>query len=177
MKMTQENKKILSLTLTLLMIALLVALFGLAYARYMSSASGTATAQVANLICKMEVESSSEDAQGNPTPFDETIIHPYCILTIKDYEGETAGTATKVTEGSLNYTVTVTPKEQDFTLPTYYWENMSTHEIINTANLQGTFTKGQAEDQQYKIVFTNAGTANITKHVNFNLTAVQARNQ
>lgn len=176
MKMTQENKKILSLTLTLLMIALLVAIFGFAYARYISSASGTAIAHTANLICKMEVQSNSEDAQGNPIVPDESIINPYCIITIKDYEGETLATATKVTEGSLTYTITVAPKENDFTLPTYYWENMSTHEIITTPNLQGSFTRGQADNQQFKIVFTNSGETNITKHVNFDLTAVQAKN-
>lgn len=163
-----NNKKALSLILTLLMIILIVVIFGLGYAKYISSTSGTITGQVAKMICTMSIESSDSE---QTTP-----INPYCIITIKDYEGTTAQTATKVTQADETFTVTVTPTEENGTLPEYYWENLSTHQISHSADLQGTFTKGQAEDQQYKIVFTNTNTSieNIQKSIKFEIIATQA---
>ena len=57
----KENKKksIFMLLLTLIMIVLLSLTFGIAYAKYLTSANGSATAQVADMICKMEIKSSS----------------------------------------------------------------------------------------------------------------------
>lgn len=175
-----EKKKINNTTISILVIILLtiivIVLGRLAYAKYIKSANGTIIASVANVICTMDVESSSEDAQGNALTPDQTTINPYCIITIKDYEGSTPQTATKITDASINYIVTVSPTNTNVTLPSYYWQNMQTQEIINTPTLQGTFTKGVAANQQFKIVFLNTNTtsAAIQEQVTFNLTAVQA---
>lgn len=171
MKKIINNKKALSLLLTLLMILLIVLIFGLGYAKYTSTASGTASGQIAKVICTMNIQTS--DSEATPP------VNPYCIITIKDYEGTTAQTATRVTEIDTAYTVTVLSADENVALPEYYWENMTTHEISHTANLQGTFTKGQAENQQYKIVFlnTNTSVANLQKSLNFEIVASQLRQQ
>ena len=177
-KANGKNNKLL-IFFTIVIIILLIITFGLAYAKYVSTANGTVTAQIANMICEMKVQSSSEDENGNPIQQDPSIVNPYCTITIKNYEGQTPATATKVTQANLNYTIKVTPKEQDFILPDYYWQNVQTGEIIHTEDLQGTCTKGQAQNQQYRIVFINTNTEieNLQKHVDFNLTAVQAKSE
>ena len=187
-----DAKKILMLSLTIAIIILLVGIAGFAYAKYVTSVQGTATSQVAKMICTMEIKSSSEDNNGNViTPSDKTIVNPYCIVTVKDYTG-TQSSPTEVTQTDVNYTVTVTPKkvngEDSFTLPAYYWYEIASPEattgtkiatstaLNSAATTAGPFQNGVAETRYYKIVFLNSGEEDITRYVDFDLNAVQANN-
>ncbi|MBR1654307.1 MAG: hypothetical protein IJ690_05095 [Clostridia bacterium] len=193
MKPNKKNdaKKVLILSLTIAIIILLIGIAGFAYAKYVTSAQGTATAQVANMICTIDVKSSSEDQSGNViNPSDQTIVNPYCIVTIKDYTGEEAN-PTAITQTDVNYTVTVTPKQvngaDSFTLPAYYWyeiaspdatsgTKIATSTALNSASTTaGSFKNGVAATRYYKIVFLNSGEEDITRYVDFDLKAVQAK--
>lgn len=193
MKNNKKNdaKKVLILSLTIAIIILLVGIAGFAYAKYVTTMQGTARAQIAEMICTIDVKSSSEDNSGNViSPSDKTVVNPYCIVTIKDYTG-TEASPTAVTQTDVNYTVTVKPKqvngEDSFTLPTYYWyeiaspdatsgTKIATSTALNSASTTaGCFKNGVAQTRYYKIVFLNSGEEDITRYVDFDLKAVQAK--
>ena len=175
----KENKKksIFMLLLTLIMIVLLSLTFGIAYAKYLTSANGSATAQVADMICKMEIKSSSENASGQViSPSDKTIINPYCIIT----------------ETDVNYVINVTPKkdnngQESFTMPAYNWYEIASPDaesgtkiatstaLSSSSTTKGNFKNKVAETRYYKIVFLNSGEQDITRYVDFELKAVQVK--
>ena len=168
---TSNNKKknIEILTLSALILLLLIVIAGTAYAKFVATANGTASAQVARLICNMNVTPCD--------PTDTEIINPYCTVTLKDFTAE--DNTEKITEASLRYTVSVSMNSNSSlaTLPAYHWENATTGQSVGTPSqpLTGTFTKGNKETQVYKVVFDNAGTE-VTAQIDFDLTAIQQSN-
>ena len=163
-----KNKKIAILSLLLILLLLIIATCGIAYSKYITTVRGTATAQVAKMICYMEVDSS--DAE-------KTIINPYCIVTVKDFN-QLQGNAQEITETDVQYTITVTPKQDEngnpFELPAYYWLDSNGTIIAHSTAVSGSFTHSNADTHEYKIVFLNNGEQDIRKYVEFNLNAVQA---
>lgn len=163
-----KRKNAAVLALTTLLLLLLIAIVGVAYAKFISSASGTASAQVANMICNLNVSPCD--------PTDPDIIDPYCTLTITDFN--TVNNQDKITEASYNYTVSVSLNQESVldTLPAYYWTDASGNPVGTPSQpLTGSFTKGSKETQTYRVYFVNAGTA-ITAKVDFDITAVQKSN-
>ena len=141
----------------------------------------------------MEVQSSSEDNNGNVIdPADATIVNPYCIITLKDYTG-TEANPTAVTQTDVDYTITVTPVQENgvdtFTMPAYNWYQIASPNattgtkvatstaLTSTTLANGNFTNGVAETKYFKIVFLNAGTADVTRYVDFQLNAFQSNNE
>ena len=77
---SNKNKNVLVISLLLVITLILIVICGIAYAKYLSTATGSATAEIAEMICTMEVKSSSEDANGNVVTIenaDKKIINPY----------------------------------------------------------------------------------------------------
>lgn len=146
-----------ALIIVLICIVLLV-VFGFAYAKYVTTKEGSATAEIANMICEMEVQASEAN---------EEIINPYCIVTVKNYNAND-----EVTETSVNFKIEITPKE-DFEIPGYYWEDENGTIVAQSTELTGSFSIDAKQTKQYKIVFLNTGEEDITKLVDFNLVAVQ----
>ena len=164
----EKKKKITILALLLILLILIITAIGVTYSKYVKTVSETATAQVAKMICYMEVDSSEAE---------KTIINPYCIVTVKDFN-QLQGNTQEITETDVQYTITVTPKVdengQPFTLPAYYWQDSNGTIIAQSAPVTGSFTHSVAATHEYKIVFLNNGEQDIKKYVEFNLQAVQA---
>lgn len=191
--MSKNNKNILVLSLSLVIILILIVICGYAYAKYLSTARGTATAEVADMICIMDIKSSSEDNNGNVVnPSDKTIINPYCIVTVKDYNGANQTNPEQITETDVSYIITVTPKKdtngvETFTMPAYNWYEITSPEAENGTKIatstaltsastsKGSFKAGVADTRYYKIVFLNSGEQDITRYVDFELKAVQVK--
>lgn len=189
----KKEKKALALAIALILIMLLVLICGIAYAKYISSASGSASAPIATMICNMDVKSSSEDNNGNViTPSDKTIINPYCIVTVKNFEGADISNPDKLTETNVHYTVTVKPKEDaqgnpTFTLPVCNWYEITSPSATTGTKIatsaaaaestavSGDFGIAQGQVKYYKIVFLNSGERDVTEYVDFELNAVQSR--
>ena len=155
-----KNKKIVKLAMILLICVILIVIFVFAYAKYTTTVTGTATAEIATMICEMEVQASEPD---------KNIINPYCMVTVKNYNKEN-----EITEIQVKYKIEVTPKG-DFTLPEYYWKNSEGIIIAQSTEVTGTFEIGAKDEEEYKIVFLNAGEEDIVRNVNFNLVAVQRK--
>ena len=188
-----KNKNVLVITLILLITLILIVICGVAYAKYLSRATGSATAEIAEMICIMDVKSSSEDNNGGViNPADKTIINPYCIVTVRDYKGATEANHGDITQTDVSYTITVTPKKDNegndtFTLPAYNWYEIASPNattgtkvatstaLTSSATSDGTFKNGVADTRYYKIVFLNSGEQDITRYVDFELKAVQAQ--
>lgn len=190
---SNKNKNVLVITLVLLITLILIVVCGIAYAKYLSTATGSATAEIVEMVCIMDVKSSSEDNNGGViNPADKTIINPYCIVTIKDYKGASEANHGDITQTDVSYTITVTPKkdnngEDTFTLPAYNWYEIESPTATSGTKLatsvaltslmssKGNFKNGVAETRYYKIVFLNSGEEDITRYVDFELKAVQAQ--
>lgn len=190
---SDKNKNVLVITLVLLITLILIVVCGIAYAKYLSTATGSATAEIAEMVCIMDVKSSSEDNNGGViNPADKTIINPYCMVTIKDYKGASEANHGDITQTDVSYTITVTPKkdnngEDTFTLPAYNWYEIESPTATSGTKLatsvaltssmssKGKFKNGVAETRYYKIVFLNSGEEDITRYVDFELKAVQAQ--
>ena len=155
-----KNTKLVKLAMILLICVILIVIFVFAYAKYTTTVTGTATAEIATMICEMEVQASEPD---------KNIINPYCMVTVKNYNKEN-----KITETQVKYKIEVTPKG-DFTLPEYYWKNSEGIIIAQSTEVTGTFEIGAKDEEEYKIVFLNAGEEDIVRNVNFNLVAVQRK--
>lgn len=164
-----KNKKLATLVISLLLLFLLIIIVGVAYAKFVMTAEGTATAQVAKMICNMNVAACDSN--------DQTIINPYCTVTLNDYN--TVNNVDKITETNVNYRVEVSPASGSTlqTLPTYYWMD-SNDNIVGSASqpLTGSFTKGNKETQVYRIYFVNAGSSNFLANIDFDLIAIQESN-
>lgn len=190
---SNKNKNVLVITLMLLITLILIIICGVAYAKYLSTATGSATAEIAEMICVMDVKSSSEDNNGDViSPADKTVINPYCIVTIKNYNGDSQANPGDITQTDVGYTITVTPKKDEngldtFTMPAYNWYEIASPDATSGTKLatsvsltssmssNGTLKNGVAETRYYKIVFLNSGEEDITRYVDFELKAVQAQ--
>ena len=155
----KKNKKIVALTLIIILVILIIILSIFAIAKYVTKKDGTTTAEIAEMICEMDVEASEASKE---------IINPYCLVNVKNYDSDN-----KVTQTDLNYTITITPKG-DFELPEYYWKDVSSDTIVaRSTAITGSFEYTVKADKQYKVVFLNPGVEDITIVVDFNLIAVQ----
>ena len=152
-----ESKK-RKIIILLIIILILFILGTIILGKYMTSKETGATMQVAKMICEMEVEESEDD---------RTIINPYCIVKVKNYDNKD-----KVTETDINFKVEVKPKD-DFVLPEYYWEDSEKTIVAQSTDVSGDFKNGVKEEKEYKIVFLNSGEEDIIEKVEFNLVAVQ----
>ena len=159
-KSENKNTKLVKLAMIALMCVFLIVIFVFAYAKYTTTVTGTATAEIANMICEMEVQVSEAD---------KSIINPYCVVIVKNYNKEN-----EITETQVKYKIEVTPKG-DFTLPEYYWKNSEGIIIAQSTEVTGTLEVGAKDEEEYKIVFLNAGEEDIVRNVNFNLVAVQRK--
>lgn len=176
-----KNATVIVLMLILIIIGIIS---GVAYSRYVSKHKGNVTAEIAKIICLMDVKSSSEDNSVNViTPADKTVINPYCIVTVKNYNGDISN-PTEVTQTDISYTITVKPKEENavptFTMPQYNWYEISspsatsgTKVATSPSELTGKLTHNSAQNKYYKIVFLNSGEQDITRYVDFEIKAVQ----
>ena len=159
-----SGKYILLASIVLAVIITLVGVFSAAYAKYITKASGNATAVIASAVCKMEV-----------VPYTgKEIVNPYCIVTVKNYDEEN-----NVSQTDLNFNVTVTPNG-DFVLPTCYWVDITDgqeNETIETTSnvIAGTLGHTTKQSKQYKIVFVNPGIEGeaLVRQLNFDLKATQ----
>lgn len=152
------NKKVIIVSTLILIMILIIILFSVGYSKYSTTSSGSSSSEVAHMICNMNVVPSEEN---------RTIINPYCIVTVRNYESDD-----KVTETDVNYTISVTPKE-DFVMPEYYWQDSSGRIVARSEEVAGKFKNGEKGQDEYKIVFMNSGEEDITRLVEFNLTAIQ----
>ena len=155
-----KNKKNKSLVLCIILIisVISISMLAIAYARYRIVLTGTASAEVAKIICELEIV---QNETNNST------INPYCNIIVKNYNNKNEYTQTKV-----KYQIEVKPKG-NFVLPNYYWEDSEGNKVAENSNVTGTFGYEQKEDKKYKIVFINSGESETTGAVDFNLIAVQ----
>lgn len=166
---TKTKKSNNLLFLIIFLILLLVCIGGAAYAKYIVTKHGSASAQVAKMICNLNVQSSSAS--------DQTIVNPYCTVTLTNFNTE--NNVDIITEASYNYTVTVSLAQGSelTTLPVYYWEDSNGNRVGTTSQpLTGTFLNSAKDTQVYKVYFVNTGSNNITADIDFNVTAVQKSN-
>lgn len=153
----KQNKKLIIAVLIVLII-LIAIIFGIGYSRYIVSLNGSSSQDIAEMICNMEVVPSEEN---------RSIINPYCIVTVKNYNSED-----KITETDVNYTIEVVPKE-DFEMPEYYWQDSEGRIIARDAEVSGNFKNQEKSTHEYKIVFKNSGEQDTIGLVEFNLKAIQ----
>lgn len=153
-----KKKKIMHISIILLILIILVVLFGIAYSKYITTKTGSATVELAQMICEMEVQSSEAN---------QTVINPYCVVTVRNYND-----ADEISETDINFKIEVTPKE-DFELPEYYWQDSKGTIIAQSTEATGSFKNGLKDLKEYKIVFLNSGEEDITRLVDFNLVAIQ----
>lgn len=151
-----KNKKIIILIIILLLLIIVLMQFG--YSKYIEIVQSETTVKVAKLICEMEVTQSKDD---------ETIINPYCMVTVKDFNSND-----EVSQTDVNYKIQVTPKE-DFEMPEYYWEDSKGTVVARSTEVTGSFKNGVKKTDEYKIVFLNTGIEDITKVVKFDIIAEQ----
>ena len=161
-KQENKNKKLIIIGLLVTLLVLII-ITGIAFARYVTNKNATATADVAKAICTMVVEPSEESIET---------VNPYCIVKVRNYDNDG-----NIAETDMNYKIEVEPKE-DFELPVYYWEKDGTivahsTDLTGTIPLSDEFGKSVEEEDAFKIVFVNPGTENITRRVEFKLTATQ----
>lgn len=155
----KKDKSVSIVILTLmLMMMLIIILVGFGYAKYIETYKGDVSAEVAKMVCEMEVV---------PSEADRLIINPYCKITVKDYNANG-----EITETNVNYTIEVRPKD-DFKLPEYYWQSSNGTIVSRNSNLVGNFKNGVKDEIEYKIIFLNSGEEDILRLVDFNLVATQ----
>ncbi len=187
-----KNKSIIMLSLLLVIILILIIVCGVAYAKYVSKTNANVTAEIAKMICTMDVQSSSESTnQSLINQADKTIVNPYYIITVKDYSGTSESQPGEITQTDVSYTISVSPKKDQngvdtFTLPAYVWYEISSPEAENATKIAtsvplsssitsaGNFRNGVADTRYYKIVFLNSGEQDVTRYVDFELKAVQS---
>lgn len=155
----EYNKTLLIIATILLFIIVVIVLFTFGYSKYITTKTGTATTEMANMICEMEVEASEANRE---------IINPYCMVEVKNYN-----TANEITETDVNYKIEVTAKE-GYTLPQYYWQDLNGTTLAYDTAVTGSFTHSSKQSITYKVVFANSGEKDITQIVDFNLVAIQA---
>ena len=185
----EKNKKYMLIIYVLIIIAAVVAVVYeivlMGYARFVSSVSGTATADIANMICELK--------QATPVAYNDNDINPACDIVVTNYKTENGVTALNQTESRFTVTVALPPESED-TMPEYYWVDKSDDSIVAHSagltaigsttldsslpeNLTGIVGTSLQENKNYKIVFINAENITNTKNIIFNISAEQARNE
>lgn len=170
-KTNEENKKNDKVFPVMIIIALLIVLAAVcafAYAKYISSGNGVASANTANMICEMDISETSG----------QTHINPYCEITVRNYKGSA------VSQTSVDFTLQAVAKD-GVALPDYVWMDSDGTIIARSGNDFPTQSLGHTtqESKTYKIVFINSGNLTagleagqpLTRYVDFNLVAVQKR--
>lgn len=152
----KKNKKLI---IIVVLIALIGILCGIAYSKYITIIQGQVSQKVAKMICNIEV---------TPSEKDKSIINPYCIVKVKNYDSNNS-----VTETDVKYTIKVTPKG-DFVMPEYYWQDSNGTIVSRSTGVSGNFKNQVKGEDEYKIVFLNSGVEDIMRVVEFNLIATQA---
>lgn len=159
--MKEKKDKSVSIVILALMLimVLIIILVGFGYAKYIETYKGDASAEVAKMVCEMEVEQSEAN---------KSIINPYCKITVRNYNANG-----DITETDVNYTIQVLTKD-DLELPKYYWQDSNGTRVSENSELEGEFKNGKQEEREYTIVFLNSGEKDILRTLEFNLVAVQA---
>lgn len=157
-KNIHNNRIVVFLILIILFLILITVIFETAYSRYMEQSEGQVSGEIAKMICEMEVI---------PSEADKTIINPYCMVTVKNYNSNN-----EITETNVKYTIDVVAKE-NFEMPEYYWQDTNGTILARSTSIKGNFENEVKKSDGYKIVFMNTGEQNITRLVEFKLTAIQ----
>lgn len=152
----KKNKKLI---IIVVLIALIGILCGIACSKYITTIQGQVSQKVAKMICNIEV---------TPSEKDKSIINPYCIVKVKNYDSDNS-----ITETDVRYTIEVTPKG-DFVMPEYYWQDSNGTIVSRSTVVIGNFKNQVKSEDEYKIVFLNSGVEDIMRVVEFNLIATQA---
>lgn len=152
----KNNKLIIIIVLSILIILIIISTF--AYAKYITTKEASATAQIATMICELEVEASEAD---------ETIINPYCIVKVKNYNEKD-----EVTQTDVNFKIEVKPKG-DYKLPEYYWKDSTGTILAQSTEITGSMSTDGKQQKEYRIVFLNSGEEDIVRNVEFNVVALQ----
>lgn len=71
-----RNKIVIPIVLVVLIMILIIILFGVGYSKYKETINGTTSTKIAEMICEMDIEPSEDN---------KTIINPYCMVTVRDY--------------------------------------------------------------------------------------------
>lgn len=153
----KRNKKLFILIILLILIISIV-LSGFAYAKYLTTKQASATAKVATMICEIEVQASEAD---------ETIINPYCIVKVKNYNDKD-----QITQTDLNFKIEVKPKGE-YKLPEYYWKDSTGTILAQSTEITGSMSTDGKQQKEYRIVFLNSGEEDIVRNVEFNVVALQ----
>lgn len=154
----KENKKVMIVSILILIMILIIILFSVGYSKYSTIIRGSSNSEVAHMICNMNVVPSEEN---------RAIINPYCTVTVRNFDSDD-----KITETDVNYKISVTPKE-DFVMPEYYWQDSNGRIVARSAEVTGKFKNGEKGQDEYKIVFLHSGEEDVTRLIEFNLTAIQ----
>ena len=152
-------KQYKNLAIVVLLGAIVIALCGIAYSKYITTIQGQVSQKAAKMICNIEV---------TPSEKDKSIINPYCIVKVKNYDSDNS-----ITETDVRYTIEVTPKG-DFVMPEYYWQDSNGTIVSRSTVVIGNFKNQVKSEDEYKIVFLNSGVEDIMRVVEFNLIATQA---
>ena len=169
----KKSTKIIIIIVLLLILVVAAILARLAYARYVERVqeAGITSAQVASIVCEMDV-------RAVPASKDISVVSPYCIVKVRNYK-DVQGGDRNITEVDERYTITMSPKS-NFENPGFYWvevqNDIETIIARNQETISGTFSKDEAQEKEYKIVFQNLGEVDdLTKLVNFNLVSEQIK--
>ncbi len=155
----EKFKLLIMLNIILILtIILIIIIFKFGYAKYIQTHIGSTNVEVSKMICEMEIISGESN---------ETIIHPYCNIKVKNYNS-----LNNVTQTDVDYKIQVISKDNS-ELPEYYWKNSDGIEIARNSDVTGSFKYETKDEREYTIVFINSGEQDITRKVEFNLVAVQ----
>lgn len=175
-----ENKRQISSNAILIFgiiiasVIIIISLLTVAYSRYVKKENSNATAQVAKMICEMEVKPS----EGN-----DEIINPYCEITVKDYQEN------QITQTDLQYRIKVEAKDNRI-LPEHYWKDEDGNIIARSVDVKDGngnitertiefpiqyFKNNVKETKKFTIVFLNTGEEEIIRYVDFKLIAEQTK--
>lgn len=156
--MSKKRNKYLFILAIIVILIIAIILAGFAYARYVTTKEASATAQIAKMICELDVQVSEAD---------ETIINPYCIVKVKNYNEKD-----EVTQTDVNFKIEVKPKG-DYKLPEYYWKDSTGTILAQSTEITGSMSTDGKQQKEYRIVFLNSGEEDIVRNVEFNVVALQ----
>ena len=177
---TNDENKLILIAVIILIICLSICGLYYAYAKYVSTESGTANATIANIVCDLEI---------TPSAASNTIVNPYCTVVAKNYN------ASGRTQTDLEYTIEVVSSDGSV-LPPFRWKNAQGTVIATSADTVEngvvvartasfpvqTFTHDSDQRTTFTIEFINTGdqftgqyadAESIQRLVDFNIVAVQ----
>lgn len=163
---TSNLLKIFVSILLMVIFVLIVIGVGNGYAKFNARRTGSITARVPKMICNMTAIPSDSNSE---------IVDPYCVVTVCNYNILENNNIER-TEVSVQYKLEVVPQSSTpelAELPSYRWEEMDGTLIQEGGYITDTLTKDRDTLVQYKVVFDNPETANITAIYDIKVTAVQ----